>query len=41
MVTQYYNLLFTVEGVLGCIGDKKSYRGSARFGIEVVGLLAT
>jgi hypothetical protein len=41
MVTWYYNLSLTVEGVLGCIGNKRSYKGSAGFGVRVVGLLAT
>ena len=41
MVARYYNLSLIVEGVLGCIGDKRSYRGSAGFGVGVVGLLVT
>jgi len=40
MVAQYHILLLAIEGVLGCIGDKRSYGGSARFSVEVVGLLA-
>ena len=41
MVAQYHNLSLIIEGVLGCIGDKRSYRGSAGFGVGVAGLLAT
>ena len=41
MVARYRNLSFTVEGVLGCIGDERSCGGSAGFGVGVVGLLAT
>ena len=39
MVAWYYILSLTIEGVLGCIGDERSYRGSARFSVGVVGLL--
>jgi len=41
MVARYYNLSLIVKGVLGCISNKRSYGGSARFGVGVVGLLAT
>jgi len=41
MVAWYHNLSLIVEGVLGCIGDERSYGGSARFGVGVAGLLAT
>ena len=41
MVTQYYNPLLTVEGVLGYISDEKSYKGFTRFNIGVAGLLVT
>jgi len=41
MVARYRNLSLTVEGVLGYIGNERSYRGSAGFGVGVAGLLAT
>ena len=41
MVAWYRNLSLIVEGILEYIGDKRSYRGSAGFGIGVAGLLAT
>jgi hypothetical protein len=41
MVAWYRNLSLIVEGVLGCISDERSCRGSAGFGVGVVGLLAT
>jgi hypothetical protein len=41
MVARYYNLSLIVEGILGCISDERSYRGSARYSIGVVGLLVT
>ena len=41
MVARYRNLSLIVEGILGCIGDERSYGGSARFGVGVVGLLVT
>jgi len=40
MVAQYYILSLTIEGVLRYIGNKRSYRGSAGFGVGVIGLLA-
>jgi hypothetical protein len=41
MVAWYRNPSLIVEGILGYISDKRSYRGSARFSVGVVGLLAT
>ena len=41
MVAWYYNLSLIVEGVLGYISDKRSYRSSAGFSVGVVGLLVT
>jgi hypothetical protein len=41
MVAWYCNLLLIVEGVLGYIGDERSYGGSAGFGVGVAGLLVT
>ena len=41
MVARYHNLSLTVEGVLGCIGDKRSCGGSAGFSVGVAGLLVT
>jgi len=41
MVAWYCNLSLIVKGILGCISDKRSYRGSAGFGVGVVGLLVT
>ena len=41
MVAQYRNLLLTVEGVLGCIGDERSCRGFTGFDVGVAGLLVT
>ena len=40
MVARYRILSLAIEDILGCIGDKRSYRGSAGFSIGVVGLLA-
>ena len=39
MVAWYRNLSLIVEGILECIGDKRSCRGSAGFGVGVAGLL--
>ena len=41
MVAWYRNLSLIVEGVLGYIGDERSYRGSAGFSVGVAGLLVT
>jgi len=40
MVAWYRILLLAIEGILGYISDERSYRGSAGFGVGVVGLLA-